>query len=207
MRRLLMIVLFGLLVAPGFAQTVDEELDFEIRARQALFFGTGADSNSLYFDVPITDQPGEGVLIKLPYTQRGGKLTFDVHHRVAMSDDFGLPAELMTVIEVVTGGTNHLGTYTLLDDIGPDVRPAEEIRRASDSEIDRYVSPLMSKTIEINTLPGPQSVSIVGRNLNISRSGRTTLVETPGTRIAMVSNIKFESIRVGTPLTFDDPEE
>jgi hypothetical protein len=156
--------------------------------------------------VPITDQPSEGVLIKLPYTQKGGRLTFDVHHRVAMSDDFGLPAELLTVIEVLTGGSNHLGTYTLLDDLGPDARPAEEISRASSAEIDRFVQPLVTKTIEINTLPGPQSISIVGRDLNISRSGRTTLVDTPGTRIAMVSNIRFETIREGTPLGFGEQD-
>jgi hypothetical protein len=209
MRRLLIALIMTTVGAPGAiaqVQSVDEEQAFEVRARPNLFFGTGVSSNERYYDVPITDQPSEGVLIKLPYTQKGGKLTFDVHHRVAMSEDFGLPAEIMTVIEVLTGGTNHLGTYTLLDDVGPDARPAEEINRASDAEIDRLVTPLVTKTIEINTDPGPQSISIVGRDLNISRSGRTTLIDTPGTRIAMVSNITFETIREGTPLSFGDPD-
>lgn len=189
--------------AVGQEQTVVEALPFEVRAPENLFFGTGESSGEAYYDVPISQLPSQGVLIKLPYTQKGGLLTFDVHHRVGLTDDFGLPAELMTVVEVMTGGTNRLGVYTLLDDIGPDAQPVEEIRRASTAEIDRYVSPLAVKTITINTEPGPQSISIVGRDLNITRSGRTTLVDTPGTRIAMVSNIKFEAVREGTPLTFD----
>ena len=208
MRHLLIVLLMGVSLIPTATaeqQTVGAEMPFDIRARANLFFGTGVTSNQRYFDVPITQLPEEGVLIKLPYTQKGGQLTFDVHHRVGLSDDFGLPAEIMTVIEIMTGGTNKLGTYTLLDDIGPDAAAAEEIIRASDAEIDRYISPLVTKTISINTLPGPQSISIVGRDLNITRQGRTTLIDTPGTRIAMVSNIKFTEIREGTPLEFGDP--
>ena len=87
-----------------------------------LFFGTGETSGTDYYDVSISSQPSDGVLIKLPYTQKGGKLTFDLHHRVGLSADFGLPAEIMTVVEVVTGGTNRLGTYTILDMIGEDAQ-------------------------------------------------------------------------------------
>ncbi len=194
-----------LAVPAGLAQeqSVGSVLDYEVRAPQNLFFGTGVSSGGPYYDVPITELPTEGVLIKLPYTQKGGRLTFDVHHRIGLSDDFGLPAEIMTVVEVMTGGTNRLGIYTLLDQIGPDAASVEPIERATDVEIDRYVSPLSVKTISINTEPGPQSISVVGRDLNVTRSGRTTRVDTPGTRIAMISNIRFEEIREGTPLSFD----
>ena len=65
---------------------------FSMRARPNLRFGTGQVSGNDYYDVVITGHPTEGVLIKLPYTRKGGKLTFDLHHRVAMSNDFGLPA-------------------------------------------------------------------------------------------------------------------
>jgi len=206
---LIVLLLLGLLVSPvavAQEQTVGDELNFEVRARGNLCFGTGVLSNERYYDVPITQLPDQGVLIKLPYTQKGGQLTFNLHHRVGISEDFGLPAELMTVIEVMTGGTNRLGTYTMLDDVGPDAVAAEEINRASEAEIDRFVSPLVTKTITINTLPGPQSISIVGVNLNISRQGRTILIDSPGTRIAMVSNIKFAEIREGTPLQFGEPD-
>ncbi len=206
MRCLVTLWIGVLLAAPaGLAQeqSVGGALDYEVRAPENLFFGTGVSSGGPYYDVPITELPTEGVLIKLPYTQKGGQLTFDVHHRVGLSDDFGLPAEIMTVVEVMTGGTNRLGIYTLLDQIGQDAAAVEPIERASDVEIDRYVSPLSVKTISINTEPGPQSISVVGRDLNVTRSGRTTRVDTPGTRIAMISNIRFEEIREGTPLSFD----
>ncbi len=194
------LVVFG--ATPLLAQGEGESLEFDIRARENLFFGTGAESGSDYYDIPITEHPNEGVLIKLPYTQKGGELTFDVHHRVGQSQDYGLPAELMMVFEVVTGGANILGRFTLLHDISADTTAVEPIDRASDAEVDRYVSPVMVRTVAIKTDPGPQSVSLVGRNLNITREGRTVLVDTPGTRIAMVSNIRFEETREGTTLEF-----
>ena len=56
-------------------------------------------SDAEYYDVVITQQPTSGVLFKLPYTRKGGKFTFDLHHRIGMTVDFGLPAEVR--IEVV----------------------------------------------------------------------------------------------------------
>ena len=204
--RLLLITL--LWTAPLLSQgpELSQHRAFAMRADANLFFGTGESSGSQYYDVAITSQPSDGVLIKLPYTQKGGKLTFDLHHRVGLSADFGLPAEIMTVVEVVTGGTNRLGTYTMLDMIGEDAEFDERIERASDAEIDRYVTPMSRKTITINTQPGPQSISIVGRDLNIVRRGTTTRVDTPGTRIAMVSNIMFEEVREINPLGLGTPE-
>ena len=74
-----------------FAQTASE-LQFDVRARENLLMGKGATSGSAYYDVVITRQPNAGVLIKLPYTKKGGKFSFDLHHRIAMTEDFGLPA-------------------------------------------------------------------------------------------------------------------
>ena len=152
----------------------------------------------------ITQQANQGVLLKLGYTQRGGELSFDMHHRAGLSDEFGLPAEIMTVIEIITGASNRLGSYTLLSQVGQDARSDEAIDRASTAEVDRYVVPLGRKHITIKTDPGPQSISVVGRELTISRDGFVTYIDTPGTRIAMISNIQFEETRQGETLTLDD---
>jgi hypothetical protein len=199
-----------LMTAPAVAQdssapasAEDEVLLFDLRAREALMFGSGVESGSVYYDVPITQQANMGVLIKLGYTQRGGELSFDLHHRAGLSDDFTLPAELMTVVEVITGASNRLGSYTLLSRVGEDAQSEEEINRASTAEVDRYVSPLGRKHITIKTDPGPQSISIVGRELTISRDGFVTRIDTPGTRIAMISNVQFVETRPGETLTFD----
>jgi len=202
----------AMLLRPAAAQdaavrdAAGEALLFDMRAPETLLFGTGADSASGYYDVPITRQANQGVLIKLGYTERGGELTFDLHHRVGLSDEFGLPAEIMTVVEVITGASNRLGTYTLLSTVGEDARSDEVIDRASDAEVDRYVTPLGRKSVTIRTDPGPQSISIVGRDLTITRGGLTTRVDTPGTRIAMVSNVRFEEVRQGETLTFDEQD-
>ena len=184
---------------------VDEAPLHMMRAEEHLRFGSGVDTDREYYDVVITTRPTEGVLIKLPYTQKGGKFTFDLHHRVGLDDDFGLPAEIMTVVELLSGGTNRMGSFTMLDVVDQDAKFEEEIDRISDAEIDRYVTPLSRKTITIDTQPGPQSISIVGRDLTITRGATSTRIDVPGTRIAMVSNFKFEEVRAVNPLKRGGP--
>jgi hypothetical protein len=182
------------------AQDANSDTQFEIRAKQNLLLGKGEKTELPYYDVVITRQPDSGVLIKLPYTRKGGKFTFDLHHRVALTDNFGLPAELTTVVEVMTGGTNSLGIFTIVDSITAQDKFEEGVVKTSSAEIDRYVTPISRKTITIDTEPGPQSVSIVGRTLTITRGTTTTRVDTPGTRIAAVSNFKFEPVTEVNPL-------
>src|SRR6058998_624550 len=145
-----------------------KDIPFDIRARQNLLMGKGGTSGSLYYDVVITRQPTQGILIKLPYTKKGGKFSFDLHHRIAMPEDFGLPAEVTTVIEVLSGGTTSLGVYTIADKINPGDKFDEPILKASSAEIDKYVTALSKKTITLDIRPGPQSISIVGQMLSIS---------------------------------------
>jgi hypothetical protein len=175
-------------------------IDFDIRAKQSLLMGKGATSGRPYYDVVITRDPTAGVLIKLPYTKKGGKFTFDLHHRIAMTDDFGLPAEVTTVVEILSGGTTSIGVYTISDHVNPGDKFEEPINKASSAEIDRYVTPLSKKTITLDIRPGPQSISIVGQMLVISRGKTTTRVDTPGTRIATASNFKFYETPQGTLL-------
>src|SRR5207302_11288179 len=115
----------------GFAAQELQQLPFDIRARQTLLMGKGEASGATYYDVIITRQPTQGVLIKLPYTKKGGKFSFDLHHRIAMTEDFGLPAEVTTVIEVLSGGTTSLGVYTIADKIHAGHKLDETIIKAS----------------------------------------------------------------------------
>src|SRR5438034_5195560 len=108
-----------------------KESPFDIRARQNLLMGKGGTSGLSYYDVVITKQPTQGILIKLPYTKKGGKFSFDLHHRIAMTDDFGLPAEVTTVVEVLSGGTTSLGVYTIADKINAGDKFDESIVKAS----------------------------------------------------------------------------
>ena len=117
-----------------------------------------------------------------------------------MTDDFGLPAEVTTVIEVLSGGTTSLGVFTIADKISSGDRFDETIIKASDAEIDRFVTPMARKAITMEIRPGPQSISIVGQTLIITRGTSTTRIDTPGTRIAAVSNFKFQEVTNGLPL-------
>jgi hypothetical protein len=177
-----------------------KDIDFDIRAKQNLLMGKGDATGRPYYDVVITKQPTAGILIKLPYTRKGGKFSFELHHRIAMTDDFGLPAEVTTVVEILSGGTTSVGVFTIADKVNPGDKFDEPISKASSAEIDKYVIPLSRKTITLDIRPGPQSISIVGQMLIISRGTTTTRIDTPGTRIAAVSNFKFQEYSAGTSL-------
>ena len=196
----MILMLISMLLAwTPFAQEL-KDIGFDVRAKQNLLMGKGGTTNRSYYDVVITKDPVSGVLIKLPYTKKGGKFTFDLHHRIAMTEDFGLPAEVTTVVEILSGGTTSVGAYTIADHVNPGDKFDEPINKTSSAEIDKYVTPLSRKTITLDIRPGPQSISIVGQMLIISRGTTTTRVDTPGTRIATVSNFKFQEAPQGTTL-------
>jgi len=173
---------------------------FDVRARESLVFGKGASSGSTYYDVVITRQPSDGVLIRLPYTRKGGRFTFDLHHRIAMTPDFASPAEVTTVVEVLTGGTTSIGTYTMSGKVRPGDKPAEAITKSSTAELDKFVDPQGSKTVVLTIRPGPQSISIVGLSQVITRGTATARIDTPNARIATISKLKFEEVTEVNPL-------
>jgi hypothetical protein len=196
----MILTLISMLLAwTPFAQDF-KDIGFEIRAKQSLLMGKGGSTGRAYYDAVITREPTSGVLIKLPYTKKGGKFSFDLHHRIAMTEDFGLPAEVTTVVEIISGGTTRVGVYTISDKITQGDRFEEEIVKASSAEIDKYVTPLSKKTMIVDIRPGPQSISIVGQMLIISRGSTTTRIDTPGTRIATVSNFRYYEAPQGTVL-------
>src|SRR3954471_9192582 len=133
---MILMLLSMLLAWPPFAQD-GKNIDFEVRARQNLMMGKGATTGRPYYDVVITGQPTAGVLIKLPYTKKGGKFSFDLHHRIAMTDEFGTPAEVTTSIVVLSGGTTSIGHYTMVDLIKPGDKFEEAIQKTSSAEIDK----------------------------------------------------------------------
>jgi hypothetical protein len=188
-----------LLTWTPFAQEA-KDIGFDIRANEKLLMGHGVTTGRPYYDVVITRQPTAGVFIKLPYTKKGGKFSFDLHHRIAMTDDFGTPAEVTTSIVVLSGGTTSIGHYTMVDEIKPGDKFEEPIQKTSSAEIDKYVTPMSRKTISFDIRPGPQSLSIVGEMLSITRGKTTTNIDTPGTRIAVVSNFKYQEFQAGSSL-------
>ena len=172
---------------------------FDIRAKDSLILGKGAQSGATYYDVVITKQPASGVLIKLPYTRKGGKLTFDLHHRIALTPEF-TAAEVTTVIEILTGGTTSIGTFTISDKINPGDKFTETIVKSGAAQMDANVTPMATKTITIDTRPGPQSLSIVGQTQILTRGPNTTRIDTPNARIATISGLKFEEVGAKNPL-------
>jgi hypothetical protein len=177
-------------------------LPFEIRAKDSLIQGKGQTSGETYYDVVVTKQPADGVLVKLPYTQKGGKFSFDLHHRISLTPDF-MDAEVTTIVEIITGGGTSAGVFNIVDKVPAGGKFDEAILKVSTAEVDRYVTPYSHKTITLNTIPGPQSLSIVGKSTIMKRGGTTRTIDTPGVRIAVISRMKFAEATTGTRLPVD----
>ena len=41
--------------------------------------------------------------------------SFDLHHRVSLDPDFVYPADITTNVEVLSGGTTSIGTFTIVE--------------------------------------------------------------------------------------------
>ena len=196
-----MLLYFVMAMTP-FAQTPGNVLPFEIRADKNLIFGKGEKSSETYYDAVITRESSKGILVKLPYTQKGGRFSFDLHHRISLTPNFA-DAEVTTIIEVITGSGTSVGVYTLIDKVTSASQFDETIAKVSTAEVDRYVTPLSRKTITIETMSGPQTLSIVGKTSIVTRGATSTRVETPGIRIASISRMKFNEATTGTRLSVD----
>jgi len=185
------------------AQQQSAQLLYEVRASPSLTMGKGINSGLTYYDVVITRQPNSGVLIKLDYSRRNTTLSFDLHHRLALGPDFVYPAEIITNVEVLSGGTTSIGSFTIIDTIREGDFYPEKIDKVSKAEVDRYVTPMSKKTITLKLQAGSQSVSIVGQAVSIKHGTTTTRIDTPGQRIAVVSNFKYQEDQPGTILSVD----
>ena len=176
------------------------QLKWENRAAEKLLMGKGQTTGNSYYDVVITRQPAEGVLIKLDYTRSPTKFSFDLHHRVSLDPGFVYPADVITNIEIISGGTTTIGTYTISSTVKAGDVFEEMIDKVSKADVDRYVTPMGKRRISMNLIPGSQSLSIVGQSVIVTRGARNTRIETPGQRIAVVSNFAYEENKPGTPL-------
>jgi hypothetical protein len=189
--------------SPLSQQQQNSELRYEVRADASRILGKGQTSGLTYYDVIITRQPNSGIPIKLDFTRRNTTFQFDLHHRLSLSPDFVYPADVTTTVEVISGGTVSLGIFTLITTVKDGDVFGETIDKVSKAEVDRYVTPMGKKTVTMKLSGGSQSLSIVGQSVIVTRGTRTTRVDTPGQRIAVVSNFKFLEDRPGTPLTID----
>jgi hypothetical protein len=185
------------------AQQQNAQLLYEVRASPSLTMGKGVTSGLTYYDIVITRQPNSGVLLKLDYSRRNTTLSFDLHHRISLTPDFSYPAEIITNIEVLSGGTTSIGTFTIIDTIQSGDAFEETIDKVSKAEVDRYVTPLSKKTITLKLGAGSQSVSIVGQAVTIKHGATSTRIDTPGQRIAVVSNFRYQEEQPGTILSVD----
>ena len=196
-----MLLSFVMAMAP-LAGAQGPALPFEIRADKNLVMGKGEQSGETYYDAVISKDAAKGILVKLPYTQKGGRFTFDLHHRISLTPNYA-DAEVTTIIEVINGAGTSVGVYTLIDKVSSSSMFDEPIAKVSTAEVDRYITPISRKTITVETKPGPQTLSIVGKTSIVSRGPANNRIDTPGVRIATVSRLKFAESTAGTRLSVD----
>jgi hypothetical protein len=96
-----------------------------------------------------------------------------------------------------------VGVYTLIDKITASSQFDETVAKVSTAEVDRYITPLSRKTITIETMKGPQTLSIVGKTSIVTRGATSNRVDTPGIRVASISRMKFTEATTGTRLSVE----
>jgi hypothetical protein len=197
------LVMSMLMLFTPLAQQSNGQLLFDVRAAESRLFGKGKTSGLPYYDVVVTRQPSSGVLIKLDYTRSNTTFSFDLHHRLSLEPSFVYPAEITTNVEVLSGGTTTIGSFTVIDTIKSEDVFEEAIDKVSKADVDRYVTPFGKKTITMKLGAGSQSISIVGQSVFVTRGKKTTRIDTPGQRIAIVSNFKYQEEHAGTKLSID----
>ena len=139
------------------AQQPNAELLYEVRVADTRLLGKGKTSGLPYYDVVVTRQPNSGILIKLDYTRRNTTFSFDLHHRLSLDPAFAYPADIITTVEVLSGGTTSIGTFTIIDTIKSGDVFEEAIDKVSKADVDRYVTPFGKKTITMKLGSGSQS--------------------------------------------------
>ena len=85
----------------------------------------------------------------------------------------------LRTVEVLSGGTTSIGTFTIVDTIKSGDVFEEVIDKVSNADVDRYVTPFGKKTITMKLGASSQSLSIVGQSVIMTRGAKTTRIDTP----------------------------
>ncbi|MDR1988929.1 MAG: hypothetical protein LBQ09_01720 [Acidobacteriaceae bacterium] len=159
--------------------------------------GVGASTKRTFCDVLIGREPSNGILVTLPPHRGPVTLTFDLHNRHTFSQE-----QLNDKRTAFSRYTASIGTLTLDNTLLRRAAVQSEFR-SPDDFFDRItggagpsglkaVAPLGTESVTVTIPESETSVSILGENLLTERADGAIKSTSPGSPIAIVSNLMVE---------------
>ena len=208
MRRLVAVLLLGMLAAPGSAQTPrparrpapppplaaprTEAADLICPTP----LGVGVKTRLAFCDVMSGRDPAGGILIKLPPHRGPVVLTFDLHNRHTYSE------EQVRANRAFSRYTATIGVLTKDNTLVSRAVVQSEFRKAADL-VDRVdggagpggvkaVAPTGAESVTITIPEEEEQVSILGEKVTVERLDGTATYSSPGRPVAVISHVMVE---------------
>jgi hypothetical protein len=156
--------------------------------------GKGTTTARQFCDVIVGTKAADSIAISIPPHRGPAKLMFDLHNRVAVPPESGLPAQTFsrnTAIVTVMGPKNELGRGAAVSEFRTAADLYDRIAGTVAGAV-KGVAPGPPTPIQVTVPAGVTAVGIVGTRLDVlTKLGKQTY-ETPGRPIAIVSNVHVE---------------
>jgi len=220
MRRLIILLLFATVAAPGRAQTRKPAPPAPAPARRPAVapvvplkkesveltcpnpLGVGVKTRLAFCDVMSGRDPAGGILIALPLHRGPVTLTFDLHNRHTYSE------EQVKANRAFSRYTATVGVLTMDNTLISRAVVQNEFRKAADL-VDRVgggagpggvkaVAPTGIEAVTITIPEEEQQISILGEKVTVERLDGTATYSSAGRPVAVISNVMIE-YRPGPP--------
>ncbi len=156
--------------------------------------GKGVTTQRQFCDVIIADKSTDSILVTVPPHRGAAKLMFDLHNRVAVPPESGLPTQAFarnTSIVSVLGPKGELGRGAAVSEFRTVADLYDRLPGGAAGGT-KSVAPGPPTSVEVSVPAGVTLVGIVGERLDVlTKLGKQTY-ETPGRPIAIISNIRVE---------------
>jgi hypothetical protein len=156
--------------------------------------GKGMSTSRQFCDVIIGTRATDSISITIPPHRGAAKLMFDLHNRVAVPPESGLPAQTFsrnTAIVTVLAPKGELGRGAAVSEFRTAADLYDRIAGTAAGTV-KAVAPGPPTAIQITVPAGVTAVGVVGTRLEVlTKLGKQTY-ETPGRPIAIVSNVHVE---------------
>ena len=161
-----------------------------------LVLGGGVKTGRTFCDVPIAQDPAEGVIVTVPPHTGEATLTFDLHNRHTYSEQQVKNNRgyhrFTAVVGVLTMDNFPVSKAVIMSEFRTAADLVDRIAGGSGPGGVKAVAPTGTEQVTMTLPAGVEAVSIVGLSLHVDRVDGFDDFELTGRPIAVVSNVTLE---------------